>query len=150
MRQNQNTVAAIDQKHANSWPSLTFSPVVDKHWQLSRGYFGSWGHALVAVAVVERWPLWRGLNKSKCVDCPPGQNKVAVVQRWPLVEVRLCWLHWHKINEYWLEPERSIKLVWIDFRGMWIQGTVRRQSLTKKGRSLLELCFSFCLCFGAC
>ena len=51
--------------------------------------FGSWGHALVAVAVVERWPLWRGLNKSKCVDCPPGQNKVAVVERWPLLEFRL-------------------------------------------------------------
>ena len=24
---------------------------------LSRGYFGSWGRTLVAVAVVERWPL---------------------------------------------------------------------------------------------
>ena len=33
----------------------------------------------MSVAVVERWPLWRGLNKSKCVNCPPGQNKVAVV-----------------------------------------------------------------------
>ena len=41
------------------------------------------------VAVVERWPLRRGLSKSKCMDCPPGQNKVAVVERWPLVEVRL-------------------------------------------------------------
>ena len=27
----------------------------------------------MAVAVVERF------NKSKCMDCPPGQNKVAVV-----------------------------------------------------------------------
>ena len=45
-------------------------------WQLRR--------AVVAVAVVERWPLWRGLNKSQCVDCPPGQNKLAVVERWPL------------------------------------------------------------------
>ena len=25
------------------------------NWPLSRGYFGSWGHALVAVAVVERF-----------------------------------------------------------------------------------------------
>ena len=31
-----------------------------KNWPLSRGYFGSWGRALVAIAVVERWPLWRG------------------------------------------------------------------------------------------
>ena len=46
------------------------------YWPLSRGYFGSWGRTLVAVAVVERfkqevmyglshgtkkkWPLWRG------------------------------------------------------------------------------------------
>ena len=37
----------------------------------------------MAVAIVERWPLW------KCMDCTPGQNKVAVVERWPLVEVRL-------------------------------------------------------------
>ena len=37
----------------------------------------------MAVAVVERWPLWRGLSKSKCVNCPSGQNKVAVVERWP-------------------------------------------------------------------
>ena len=43
----------------------------------------------MAVAVVERLPLWRGLNRSKCVDCPLRQNKVAVVERWPLVEFRL-------------------------------------------------------------
>ena len=43
----------------------------------------------MAVAVVERLPLWRGLNRSKCVDCPLRQNKVAVVERWPLLEVRL-------------------------------------------------------------
>ena len=43
----------------------------------------------MAVAVVERSPLWRGLNKSKCVDCPPVQNKLAVVERWPLLEFRL-------------------------------------------------------------
>ena len=48
-----------------------------KNWPLSRGYFGSWGHALVA----------RGLNKSQCMDCPPGQKKVAVVERWPLGKV---------------------------------------------------------------
>ena len=26
---------------------------------------------------------------SKCMDCPPGQNKVAVVERWQLLEARL-------------------------------------------------------------
>ena len=43
----------------------------------------------MSVAVVERWPFWRGLNKSQFMDCPPVQNKVAVVERWPLLEVRL-------------------------------------------------------------
>ena len=43
----------------------------------------------MSVAVVEKWPFWRGLNKSQCMDCPPVQNKVAVVERWPLLEVRL-------------------------------------------------------------
>ena len=47
---------------------------VVERWPLWRGYFGSWGHALVAVAVVERWPLWRG---GRC-------REVAVVERWPL------------------------------------------------------------------
>ena len=32
-----------------SWPLLTFISRW-KNWPLSRGYFGSWGHALVAVA----------------------------------------------------------------------------------------------------
>ena len=50
---------------------------------LSRGYFGSWGHALVAIAVVERFKqeLMYGLSA--------GQKSVAVVDRWPLVEVGL-------------------------------------------------------------
>ena len=43
-----------------SWPFLTFSWVSWKNWPLSRGYFGSWRHSLVAV--VERfkqeWPLY--------------------------------------------------------------------------------------------
>ena len=41
-----------------------------KKLSLSRGYIGRWGHAIVAVAVVEP-----GLNKSQCMDCPPGQKK---------------------------------------------------------------------------
>ena len=39
-----------------------------------RGYFGSWGHVLVAVALV-RWPLQRGLSKSQCINCPQEQRK---------------------------------------------------------------------------
>ena len=53
MKQNQNKIAAIDHKHANSWPLLIFSSVAEKNWPLSRGYLGSWGHGLVAIAVVE-------------------------------------------------------------------------------------------------
>ena len=34
----------------------------------------------MALAVVERWPLYRGLNKSQSMDYPSGQNKVAVVE----------------------------------------------------------------------
>ena len=58
-------------------------------WPLLRGYFGSWGRTLVAVAVVERFKqevmygLSAGTKKSgRC-------REVAVVERWPLVEVRL-------------------------------------------------------------
>ena len=41
----------------------------------------------------------RGLNKSQCMDCPPGQKKKeAVVERWPLGEVQLYFLFSH----YWL------------------------------------------------
>ena len=33
-------------------------------------------------------PLWRGLNKSQCKDCPPGQKKSGRnnVERWPLMD----------------------------------------------------------------
>ena len=34
----------------------------------------------MALAVVERWPLYRGLNNSQCMDCPSGQNKMTVVE----------------------------------------------------------------------
>ena len=44
----------------------------------------------MTVAVVER------LNKSQCMDCPLGQNKVAFVERWPLVEVRLYLQVWSR------------------------------------------------------
>ena len=34
------------------------------------------------VAIVERWPFERGLNKSQCMDGLP--KKVVVIERWPL------------------------------------------------------------------
>ena len=55
-----------------------------KNCPLSRSYFGSWRQALVAAAIVEMWQLRRALNKSKCMDCPLGQNKEAIVEGWPL------------------------------------------------------------------
>ena len=54
-QKNQNRIAAIDPKRAlwfNSWPFLTFLSVAEK---TVGSYFGSWGHALVAVAFVERF-----------------------------------------------------------------------------------------------
>ena len=42
----------------------------------------------MAIAIVERV-----INKSQCMDCPLGQNKVALVERWPLVEVCLYQRH---------------------------------------------------------
>lgn len=46
----------------------------------------------MAVAVVERWPLSRGLDESVCKDHPLRRKKchliqVAVVERWALMEV---------------------------------------------------------------
>ena len=49
----------------------------------------------MAVTVVGRWPLYRGLNKGQCMetmDCPPGK------ERWPLVEFRLYFLSTTFIN----------------------------------------------------
>ena len=47
-----------------------------------RGYFGSWGHVSVAVAVVERF------KKELMYLLAAETKKVAVVERWPLGEVR--------------------------------------------------------------
>ena len=30
-----------------------------------------------------KWRLWRDLNKSQCMDCPP-KKEMAVVERWPV------------------------------------------------------------------
>ena len=70
-----------------------------------------YGLSAKKLAVVERWPLYRGSNKSQCMDCLPKNwplwrgghctevqtrvnvwtvcQKMAVVERWPLVDVRL-------------------------------------------------------------
>ena len=56
-------------------PFLTFLSVGEKNWPLLRGYFGSWGHSLVAVAAVKRWPSLRVLNKSQCMNSPPQKSR---------------------------------------------------------------------------
>ena len=67
MKQNQNAVSVtliIKAPYgANFMTIIDFSISRWKNWPLSRSYFCSWEHALVALAVVERWPLYRGLNK---------------------------------------------------------------------------------------
>ena len=72
MEQNQNMIACyMDQI---SQPFLIFLSVTEKNWPLLRGCFGSGGRSLVAIAVVERWPLLRGLNNSQCIDCTPQKT----------------------------------------------------------------------------
>ena len=81
LQQNKLNNIKIQLPRKNSWAFLTFSPVTEK---TERSYFGSWGQALVAAAIVERWQLRRALNKSKCMDCLLGQNKGAILEGWPL------------------------------------------------------------------
>lgn len=56
------------------------------NWLMSWGYFRSWEWSLVA-----RFLLWRGLNQSWHVNCPPkgGGGVLAVIKKWPLVKVQL-------------------------------------------------------------
>ena len=49
-----------------------------KNWPMSRGYFGSWGRALVAVAVDESF------KQESMYGLSAGTKKVAVVERWSL------------------------------------------------------------------
>ena len=60
MKRNQNTVAAINHRHAtwikfhdHSWP---FHQSLKK-LAVFETYFRSWGRTLVTVAVLEKWPL---------------------------------------------------------------------------------------------
>ena len=105
MEHNQNTIALINHQRAiwikfcdHSW---LFCQLLKKSGCcLLRVYFGSWGHSLAAiaiidrwpycwgvstranvwtfrpkkVAIVERWPLLRGLNESQCMNCPPQNS----------------------------------------------------------------------------
>ena len=51
-------------------------------------HFANWGQALVAIAIVERWPLWRGLNNIEPMyGLSARTKKVVVVKRWLLAEV---------------------------------------------------------------
>ena len=56
MEYNQSAITAINHQRAKRINfqdhSLLSRQLLKKFWLLSRGYFGSWGHALVAVAVV--------------------------------------------------------------------------------------------------
>ena len=60
-----------------SRPFLTFSSVAEKYWPLSRGYFGSWERAAVAVHVVERWPRFECIivERLRTFDCIFIQNQ---------------------------------------------------------------------------
>ena len=58
MKQNQNTTTANNHQRVirikfHDHFLLFYQSL--SNWLLSRGYFGSWGHALVAVAVVARF-----------------------------------------------------------------------------------------------
>ena len=55
---NENTIAAINHQRARQIKFRDNSRLFifrGRNWPLSRGYFGSWGHALLAVAIVERF-----------------------------------------------------------------------------------------------
>ena len=52
-----------------------------KNWPLSRGYYGCWGHTLLAVAIVERF------KQGSMYGLSVGTKKVAIVESWPFVEV---------------------------------------------------------------
>ena len=79
MEHSQSSITAINHQrtkrinfHDHSLLSLQ---LLKKFWLLSRGYFGSWGHALVAVAVVERFkqgPMYGLSAGTKISGCCRG------------------------------------------------------------------------------
>ena len=80
MEHNQNTMPRLV---INAPCESNFVTIPDffisrrKNWLMLRGYFGSWGHVSVAVAVVERF------KKELSIHWPPRQKN------WHFVEVRL-------------------------------------------------------------
>ena len=73
---NQNTIAHRD--YTPYGPNFITILAFLKNWPLLGGYFGSWGHALVTVAVVE----W--LKQESMYGMSTGTEKWPFVQRWPL------------------------------------------------------------------
>ena len=85
MEHNQNTMPrlVINAPYGSNFVIIPdFFISRRKNWLLLRGYFGSWGHVSVAVAVVERF------KKELMYLLAAETKKVAFVERWPLVEVR--------------------------------------------------------------
>ena len=85
MKHNQNTMPrlVINAPYGSNFVIIPdFFISRRKNWLLLRGYFGSWGHVSVAVAVVERF------KKELMYLLAAETKKVAFVERWPLVEVR--------------------------------------------------------------
>ena len=87
-----------------------------KKWPLSRGY-GSWGQALVAVAVavavVERD------KQESMYGLSAGTKKVAVVERWPLVEVRLYY-HYYCYLKKKTEKKETKQIILLRFSRCFI------------------------------
>ena len=73
---NQNTIAHRD--YTPYGPNFITILAFLKNWPLLGGYFGSWGHALVTVAVVE----W--LKQESMYGMSTGTEKWPFVERWPL------------------------------------------------------------------
>ena len=81
MKHNQNTMPrlVINAPYGSNFVIIPdFFISRRKNWLLLRGYFGSWGHVSVAVAVVERF------KKELMYLLAAETKKVAVVERWPL------------------------------------------------------------------
>ena len=69
MKQNQNVIAAIDHKHANSCPFLTFLSVAEKTGRFHEVILAVEDMiVLVTIAFLEWRPLWRGGHQRR-FDC---------------------------------------------------------------------------------
>ena len=101
---NQNTTPRLTSKCLKdqfSWPFLTFSSVAEKLAVVERLFFASWWHALVGVAVAERF------KKESMYGMLAGTKKVVVVQRRPLV-----WLYHIKFQRIKMAATLSQSNFW--------------------------------------